>query len=124
MRWRSRLGKQQTTSNSLNRRKPRRDFTETRYVKEDADGTCHSVTVTEETVAPEGLDEYGKRVTVSQSIMLGGTFDGYSQYPDAVIVRPENSWDTYAAATFELLEKLDDFEFDTETPVTTRIIRQ
>ena len=46
-------------------------MTETRWTKEDADGTYHSVTITEETIAPEGLDEYGKRVTVSQSIMIG-----------------------------------------------------
>jgi len=92
-------------------------FTATRWFKEDADGTYHSVTITEDTIAPEGLDEYGKRVTVSQSILVGATVDGYSQYPDVVIVQPENSWATYDAATFECLEKLEGrgFEFASES---------
>ena len=90
-------------------------FTATRWFKEDADGTYHSVTITEDTIAPEGLDEYGKRVTVSQSILVGATVDGYSQYPDAVIVQPENSWATYDAAIQDLLGKLDGFEFASES---------
>ncbi len=57
----------------------------------------------------------GKRVTVSQSIMIGATVDGYSQYPDVVIVQPENSWATYDAAIQDLLGKIDGFEFASES---------
>ena len=89
------------------------NFTATRWFKESADGSYHSVTITEETIAPEGLDEYGKRVTVSQSIQ--GRDYGYSQYPDTVIVQPENSWATYDAAIQDFFDKIDGFEFASES---------
>jgi hypothetical protein len=91
------------------------DFTAERWTKEDADGTYHSVTLTTETVAPEGFEFSGKRVTVSQSIMIGATVDGYSQYPDTVIVQPENSWATYHDAIQEFSDKIDGFQFASES---------
>jgi len=99
------------------------DLTLRVWHKEDSDGAVHSVTITEETIAPEGLDEtgfgYGKRVTVSQSVILAhplvGTANGshWHHYPDVTMVYEVESWATYDARMFKFMEKLEKrgFEF-------------
>jgi hypothetical protein len=86
-----------------------------RWVKEEADGTKHEVTVTEETIAPPRsprfvagtatlLEEYGKCVTVSQ---FTSNLRWSVQNPDVVIVNPENSHEVYDAARVECMERLE-----------------